>query len=288
MVAASAVLPEGWTGKTWACHQGAARATGDLLLFLDADVRLHPHALHRLRAEHAAHGGLVSVQPFHVTERPYERLSALANVVVLMGTGAFTGRPRRAPAMAFGPCLLIARPDYQSVGGHAHPDVRPLVAEDIGLARRCREQGRPVRVLAGRDVVQFRMYPDGPAQLAEGWTKMLACGARRTSPFLSALIGLWVTGACLAAADGARALAAAAAPARRRPGRPCPRRAALSYAAWAGQVAWMLRRVGRFGVATSAAFPVPLGAFVALSIRSAVLRALRQPPRWRGRQAPRA
>jgi 4,4'-diaponeurosporenoate glycosyltransferase len=31
--------PEGWTGKTWACQNGANAANGDLLLFLDADVR---------------------------------------------------------------------------------------------------------------------------------------------------------------------------------------------------------------------------------------------------------
>ena len=41
--------PEGWLGKPWACQQGARRATGDLLLFLDADVQLSADALPRLR-----------------------------------------------------------------------------------------------------------------------------------------------------------------------------------------------------------------------------------------------
>ena len=31
-------LPAGWRGKTWACHQGAQHASGQLLLFLDADT----------------------------------------------------------------------------------------------------------------------------------------------------------------------------------------------------------------------------------------------------------
>ena len=33
-------LPEGWLGKPWACQQLADAATGDVLVFLDADVRL--------------------------------------------------------------------------------------------------------------------------------------------------------------------------------------------------------------------------------------------------------
>jgi len=32
--------PDGWTGKTWACQNGADMAAGSLLLFLDADVML--------------------------------------------------------------------------------------------------------------------------------------------------------------------------------------------------------------------------------------------------------
>jgi len=51
---------------------------------------LSADALARLAAEHRSRGGLVSVQPFHLTEQPYESLSAVCNVVELMGTGAFS------------------------------------------------------------------------------------------------------------------------------------------------------------------------------------------------------
>ena len=42
IVMTSKDLPEGWTGKTWACWQGAQKATGDIFLFLDADTFLEP------------------------------------------------------------------------------------------------------------------------------------------------------------------------------------------------------------------------------------------------------
>ena len=38
-------LPVGWTGKSWACHQLAAAARGDYLLFTDADTAHDPPAL---------------------------------------------------------------------------------------------------------------------------------------------------------------------------------------------------------------------------------------------------
>src|ERR1700743_3347207 len=47
-VITSLPLPEGWTGKAWACHQGAQRAIGDQLLFLDADTFFVDRGLDRL------------------------------------------------------------------------------------------------------------------------------------------------------------------------------------------------------------------------------------------------
>ena len=41
--------PPGWTGKARACQLGADAASGDLLLFLDADTVLAPDALEGLR-----------------------------------------------------------------------------------------------------------------------------------------------------------------------------------------------------------------------------------------------
>ncbi|MCV5473711.1 hypothetical protein OFN43_33175, partial [Escherichia coli] len=75
-------------------------------------------ALAGLLELHARRGGLVSVQPHHRVEQPYEQLSAYFNVVALMSSDAFGAGPSRRP-MAFGPCLLTSRDDYLAVGGHA-------------------------------------------------------------------------------------------------------------------------------------------------------------------------
>ncbi|HSG47547.1 MAG TPA: glycosyltransferase, partial [Longimicrobiales bacterium] len=46
-VVEGADLPEGWMGKPWACHQGAMAATGEVLLFTDADTWHGPGLLRR-------------------------------------------------------------------------------------------------------------------------------------------------------------------------------------------------------------------------------------------------
>jgi len=41
------VLPDGWLGKCHACHLGASAATGDWILFTDADCWLKPDVIAR-------------------------------------------------------------------------------------------------------------------------------------------------------------------------------------------------------------------------------------------------
>src|SRR5215207_1916556 len=41
-------LPDGWFGKSWACEHGASVATGEILLFTDADTWHHPELHSRL------------------------------------------------------------------------------------------------------------------------------------------------------------------------------------------------------------------------------------------------
>ena len=232
-VVAAGALPEGWAGKPWACQVGVAATVSPLLVCLDADVTLAPGALAALVDEHRRRGGLVSVLPRHEPVDAYEQWSAPCNLVSVMGSGAAVpGAAGRAEA-AFGPCMVTSRVELASVGGYAA--VAADVVEDIALSRRYREAGLAVTAYGGGDLVAFRMYPSGPAQLVEGWTKNMAVGATAVPWWRSALIALWVT----AGLGGPLVVL------RRR----TPRTVAMAVVAWlafAVQFRVLTARLGRF------------------------------------------
>jgi 4,4'-diaponeurosporenoate glycosyltransferase len=272
--------PTGWAGKPYACARGAQAASAPLLLFLDADVTLAPHTVDRLVATHAVSGGLVSVQPWHRTVRPYEQLSAVCNVVAMMGTGAFAGWRRRPRPAAFGPCMLTSAADYALAGGHG--SVRGEVVDDVQLARRYGQAGLDVGVYGGDDALSFRMYPQGPRQLVEGWSKNLAAGAGLVDPAAVAVSVLWIA-SCLGFGLGGIATAVAVAV---DPGSVSAADAAVALGGWlavAIEMRWLLRRAGDFRWYTWALHLLPVAAFVGLFARSAWLTHVRRQVRWRGR-----
>ncbi len=266
--------PVGWTGKAWACHVGADATTGDLLLFLDADTVLAPDALAGLLDLHVRHGGLVSVQPHHRVEEPYEQLSAYFNVVALMSSDAFGAGPSRRP-MAFGPCLLTSRDDYLAVGGHAA--VRGEILDDVRLAQEYDASGLPVTCAVGGPVVTMRSYPGGLRQLVSGWTKNIASGAAAAAPRASLATVLWICAHHAVAVGALLSLAGADLAAGH------PLVWALGWLLVAAQLRVLLRRAGSFRWWTWALFPLPLLAFDLVFARSALLTVVRRSVQWRGR-----
>ena len=263
--------PEGWTGKAWACHQGAEAASGDLLLFLDADTVLAPGALGGLLAVHE--GGLTSVQPFHAVRRPYEHLSAYFNAVSLLASGAFGPHPERHP-MAFGPGLLATRADYERAGGHTA--VRAEILDDVALARAFDRAGLPVRCLAGATAMRMRMYPRGLAQLVEGWTKNMASGAAAATGSAGLTAGAWVAAHHAVAVGALLWLVAGGSPVA----------GVLWALGWVGVALGLravLRRTGAFAWWTWVLFPLTLLVFDLVFFRSAFRTAVRGSVRWRGR-----
>lgn len=273
-VIASQALPETWTGKTWACWQGAKVATGELLLFLDADTWLEPHAVKQLVGAWGRAGGLVTVQPYHVTVKPYEQLSAFFNIVSMAGLNAFTplGASLR-PGGAFGACMACSRRDYHTIGGHAA--VKAAVLEDLLVARLFFRRGLPVTCYGGKGAISFRMYPAGLGALVEGWSKSFASGAMAIRPFALVLTLGWVMGCFSTTSRLLQSL-----------GEPLIPSLAASlaiYFLYALQILWILRRIGKFKWYTCLLFPVPLVFFALVSLHSLVAIHVLRRVTWRGR-----
>lgn len=190
-VVENAPLPPGWTGKNWAVWNGFAKATGELIAFIDADVRLAPDALQSLVAARNKTGGVVSVVPYHVMETWHEGLALVTN---LLGAFAFmspweSDNPRKG---LYGSCILTTRADYKRVKGHE--SIRSEVLDDLNLGARYREAGIPVANFLGSRLVSFRMYPSGIRGALEGFGKSAALSTARLHPVTIALNAVWVVG----------------------------------------------------------------------------------------------
>ena len=258
-VISAPALPAGWAGKPHACHRGALASSNEVLVFLDADVSLGRGALDGLAAQLVSHPDeLVSVQPHHVTVRAHEQASVLFNVVAMMGSAACTPWGERVPThVAFGPVVAVRREAYERAGGHAHPEVRAAVLEDIALARRFPRS----RLFAGTATgTSFRMYPRDLGQVVEGWTKGVGIGFDATPWWAVVLTAAWVTSLAGGAVTSAWfALASLV------------------------QFAVFARRVGRFRWWAVVAFPVWVVLLVAVLGRSLWRRRRGGTVTWKGR-----
>ena len=271
----SSGLPEGWTGKPWGCWQGAKQARGDLFLFLDADTFLEKDGLEKLVSTYEKGRGLLTVQPYHRMEEPYERLSAVFNILILAGMNTFTpwGRSRRSMG-AFGPCNLCSREDYFAVGGHEK--VKGEVLESLGLAKEFQKRSLPVRCYGGKGTISFRMYPGGIRSMIEGFSKGFGTGARAVSPGILFMAVGWVTGGVAIVRHILHSWVVGD------PG--WLFQAGVYYFFYALQVHWMLRRLGNFGFPTALLFPLPLLFFVGVFTLSFIRIFLGGKVRWKGRE----
>lgn len=265
-------LPAGWGGKNHACQRLAEAARGTHLLFVDADVRLEPHAAAAL-AGHAAAGGwaLVSGVPRQVTGTVGELLTVpMIGFLLLSYLPIARMRATTLPSMgaACGQLLLVEREAYLAVGGHAA--IRDRIHDALALVRRVRAAGRRTDLVDGSGLASVRMYR-GFGEAWAGFLKNAHEGMAKPAalPVWTVLLG---GGHVLPAVLVVAALAGAGPP-------------------WAPLLALALSLGLRLAItlkARESLWSVPLHPFAvatALAIQwTALVRALRgQPPVWKGR-----
>jgi glycosyltransferase involved in cell wall biosynthesis len=186
-------LPEGWVGKNYAAAEGARAATGDWLLFTDADTEHMPESLAELveRAEGES-ADLLSVSPGQRTPTWWEKSVIPLVYVKLAGLFDFAAvsDPHSPVAAANGQYLLVRREVYQRCGGHEA--VKSAILEDVELARRIKALGGKLIFLPGARWVRTRMYHSF-REMWQGWTKNLYLLYEGNIPrMLAALASLWL------------------------------------------------------------------------------------------------
>lgn len=185
-----------WNGKSYVCYKGAEYAAHDLILFMDADIEFtDSRALEQMIALYAAqnNSGVLSVQPRHRTQKPYEKLSVVFNLITVMGINVFSAfNALNTPSTVFGPVMLTNQHDYKKTGGHKVS--KEKIIEGEGIFTAYQKHSLPVKLLLAGDSIGMRMYPDGLKELIGGWSKHIARGSTNTHPVHMAMIIIFLGG----------------------------------------------------------------------------------------------
>ena len=151
-------LPSGWLGKTHALQRGGELASGDYLLFTDADVMFDRSALLRAVAycERKQLDHLVVLAHFIVREHLLAMM--LLSGSAFMYTKYKPWKVRTSPDhfIGMGAFNMVRATSYRQAGGHA-----PLaleVVDDIGLGRLMKHEGYSQDVLLGFGSVSVEWY----------------------------------------------------------------------------------------------------------------------------------
>ncbi|MGX0031153.1 glycosyltransferase [Staphylococcus capitis] len=184
-----------WYGKSHACYQGAQHVQTPLMMFVDADVIFNSHAIEAILNSFAQQGNqeLLSIQPYHETFKFYESLSAIFNLMTIVGMNRFSSLASKSnDYTAFGPVTIMNKEDYFKTGGHKN--ARNTIIEGFALGEAFSQSNLPITVYEGSEYVKFRMYEEGLRSLIQGWTKHFSVGANQTEPQVMLAIIMWLMG----------------------------------------------------------------------------------------------
>jgi glycosyltransferase involved in cell wall biosynthesis len=164
-------LPGGWLGKTHAMWTATNQATGDWLLFTDADVLFKPDSVRRAvayaEAEKADH---VVVFPQMIMKRPGEYMMiAFFQTMFVFGHRPWkVADPKSRDHMGVGAFNLVRRSVYESVG--TYEALRMEVLDDMKLGKVVKNAGFAQRNVFGADLISIR-WANGALGVVNNLTK---------------------------------------------------------------------------------------------------------------------
>lgn len=190
--------PDDWLGKPHACHRLSMQATGDILLFVDADTWFARDALSRLASAFERNDAqMITVWPMQHLGSFWERVvvpMVYFSLLTLLPAKYVSDDPTWLPASlrskfrplfaaACGQFIAIRRATYDIIGGHTC--VKADIVEDVALAKAVKMAGGRVLMAHGAQTVGCRMYRTH-SELWNGFRKNFFAGFGYNVPFFTA------------------------------------------------------------------------------------------------------
>lgn len=163
--------------KANACHQGFLSCSGEIIVFLDADVSVSPNFLNFIVARFDTGADCVTIQPFHKPRRLIEQLSLFFHVSSIVGSGLFS--LKKFSVGLYGPCIALTRSAYEMSEGFSADSVAGSVVEDLALGEVLNEKSLTVHRTINKKILTYRMYST-LKEIFYGWKKNISAGANAT------------------------------------------------------------------------------------------------------------
>jgi glycosyltransferase involved in cell wall biosynthesis len=187
-------LPAGWLGKTHAMWSAASQATGEWILFSDADVVHESEALRRAvgyaEREKADHMVLL---PTMLMDSVGERMmiSFFQALFIYAHRPWKVKDPKSKDTMGVGAFNMVRRAAYEKIG--TYESMRMSVVDDMRLGEKIKHAGMASRVAFGDGMVKVR-WAVGARGVVQNLTKNFFAQLHYNLPFaIAASVGLlWI------------------------------------------------------------------------------------------------
>ena len=159
-IVSGTTLPQGWIGKTWALQQLVERSSGEIIISIDADVRLVPDAISKaVTLLKKAQLDFLSPYPKQLADSWSERLiqpllqwSWMSTVILRVAEKSSLA----STVVANGQFFVVRKAALDQVSGYE--SVRNKVLDDVVLARSLVKNGSHGCVANGATIASTRMY----------------------------------------------------------------------------------------------------------------------------------
>jgi cellulose synthase/poly-beta-1,6-N-acetylglucosamine synthase-like glycosyltransferase len=146
--------PDGWMGKNWACMEGYGNATGELLLFTDADTK-HARSVISLAVSHLLSYDLdaLTVVPKMICLDTWTKITlpVLSTFLHTRFSALRVNDPKKKTGYFFGSFFIIRKETYDKIG--THEGVRTEIIEDGALGKKVKEAGYKLKMVRGDHLI---------------------------------------------------------------------------------------------------------------------------------------
>ena len=146
--------PDGWMGKNWACMEGYKKATGELLLFTDADTT-HAKQVISLAVSHLLTFNLDALTAIpRMLSIDFWTKITLPMISTFLHTRFSAIRvndPSKKTGYFFGSFFIIKQKTYDEIG--THEGVKQEIIEDGALGKKVKDSGYKMKMVRGDHLI---------------------------------------------------------------------------------------------------------------------------------------